>query len=51
MSCNCCDCACHYQFDPIASAREEGWIITANGKYFDSKECYNKYKREHKDEK
>jgi len=51
VSCDCCDCACLYQFNPIVSAREEGWIVTANGKHFDSKECYNKYKEENKDEK
>jgi hypothetical protein len=34
----------HFTFDPISSAREYGWIITTDGKHFDSKECYKKYK-------
>ena len=27
------------------TARNVGWIITADGKHFDTKECYCKYKK------
>ena len=43
VSCDNCGCACHY---PIGNgsiesqAREEGWIITADGPHYDTKECY-----------
>ena len=27
------------------TARDVGWILTADGKHFDTKECYRKYKK------
>lgn len=48
VSCDECGCACHYTIDPVWSARQDGWIITAEGKHFDSKECYKKYKGKNK---
>jgi hypothetical protein len=47
ISCDTCNCAEHF---PIGNgtvqeqAREYGWIITADGKHYDSKECYLKSK-------
>ena len=29
----------------LKDIRKTGWIITADGKHFDTKECYKNYKR------
>ena len=47
----CDQCGCAEQFTAGGAsiqtvARDYGWIITRNGKHFDSKECYDKYRQE-----
>ena len=44
--CDSCGWADHYlSGNPDKEARNYGWIITADGKHFCSKECYNFYKK------
>lgn len=46
LGCDQCKCGEHYNpFNWMKEAREKGWIITASGNHFCSKECYNKYKK------
>ena len=58
-TCDYCGCAEHFLTNvrhvrgksPDQQARSYGWIITADGKHFDSQECYEHYKQakqEHK---
>jgi hypothetical protein len=44
ISCDTCNCACHYQIgcgSAEVQARDEGWIITKDGRHYDSVKCYN----------
>lgn len=46
LSCDTCGCAEH--FSPTGwkeDARFNGWIIAADGKHYDSKECYKRAKQ------
>jgi len=48
VSCDTCNCACHYQVgcgSAAEQARSEGWIFTADGRHYDSAECYKKVMR------
>ena len=52
ISCDTCNCACHYQIgcgSAEVQARAEGWIITADGRHYDSKKCYEKARQETKE--
>ncbi|MHC4621134.1 MAG: hypothetical protein ACYTEQ_25590 [Planctomycetota bacterium] len=41
LTCDNCGCAEHFtRGDVEAKARAAGWIITKDGKHYDSKECY-----------
>lgn len=48
--CDYCGCAEHFicntknQIPADQQARNNGWIITRDGKHFDFKECYQNYK-------
>lgn len=48
--CDYCGNAEHYNINVrgkqsiIKDLRKNGWILTNDGKHFDSKECYNNYK-------
>jgi hypothetical protein len=55
--CDNCGGCCHYTLVrrvsyrslPIPQMlRSSGWIITATNKHFDSKECYENYKKENR---
>ena len=42
MTCDNCNCACHYQIgcgSAEQQGREDGWIITADGRHYDSAKC------------
>jgi hypothetical protein len=54
ISCDYCGNAEHFSIDKFTKgqkrkytikeiARQKGWIITRDGKFFDTKECYKKY--------
>ena len=43
ISCDYCGCADHYRPGNVdAQARENGWIITRDGKCYCDKTCYSK---------
>ena len=47
ISCDTCHCGEQYLIGNGSineQARENGWIITADGRHYDSKECYEKGK-------
>ena len=44
ISCDYCGCACHYlPGDVNAQARKDGWIITRDGKHYDSDKCFKNH--------
>ena len=48
MNCDFCGCAEHFRHtkaEAIRQAREHGWCITADGKHFDTDECFEKHKQ------
>lgn len=47
VSCDHCGCAEHFPYgvNIKQQAREMGWIITSDGKYYDTKKCYKDSKK------
>jgi len=52
LTCDYCGCASHYPPAHLAvCARGDDWILTRDGKHFDSKVCYIEYKAKAKAER